>query len=230
MAAPRVKKTPESAYFAYQREVFPAPFAGPVADIYFGVKLALNNHAGLEADTDACRLNDLSRNDLPADAIAYKGRDRGLDRGPTETDAQYLARLRDAWTAWEFAGTETAIISQLALIGVTATIVENGDWDWDGNTGAWARFWVLIESSPWSGSTWQWGDGTRWGDGSTWGTTASVEEVETVRRIVRQWKPAHCFCDSIIVVVDPVTWAAEQPDGTWGDWANRSLGAAYWNG
>lgn len=217
---------PETAYFEWLDEVWPAPFVGEVGSIRLAVKLALANHIGLEGDTQAAKSSQL-RPEMSPDALTLVGRDRGISRGPTETDTQYRARVAAAWTAWEYAGTAYTIISQLALLGVTAEVKGNNDWNWDGNTLAWARFWVVITAHPWSTSSWTWGDGTQWGDGSLWGSGASAAETDNVRRIIRQWKPAHAYCNAIIIVNDPVTWAAEQPDGTWGDISNRTLAASY---
>ncbi|MGW8285744.1 MAG: hypothetical protein ACWGPR_08500 [Candidatus Deferrimicrobiaceae bacterium] len=222
-------KPPQTAYFDWQGEVMPPWLAGPVGQRYIGTCCSLTNHIGLEGDTLALRAAQLTNPDQPPDAISRLGAERQLDRGPTETDAQYKARLNDAWTAWEYAGAAYSITSQLALIGLTAEVKQNTDWDWDGNTAAWARFWVVVTSHPWT-TSWQWGDGSVWGGGQTWGSTASIQEVQTVQSIVAQWKPAHCFCDKIIIVVNSSQWAIEQPDGTWDDPANRSTAALYWRG
>jgi hypothetical protein len=41
----------------------------------------------------------------PADALKYHGKERQIDRGPTETDEAYALRLQTAWDAW--AGDDT---------------------------------------------------------------------------------------------------------------------------
>lgn len=168
---------------------------------------------------------------FPPDALPYVGAGKALERYPIDTDATYKARVLDAWDAWAQAGTPTAIVRQLAALGLTATIKENhtAGWNWDGSTANWSRFWVVITGHPWVG--WTWGDGSIWGQPDlTWGSTATVDDVRSVRALVRKWKPAHVVCANIIVVLDAGTWAAEQPDGTWGDPANRSAAAIYWNG
>lgn len=168
-------------------------------------------------------------NTFPADAMRYLGEERMLPRYPVDTDATYKARLQGAWEAWQKAGTDQGVVSQLEAMGLTAYIREqNIDWDWDGDSDNWSRFWVIITGHPWQ--RWLWGDGSLWAGGQTWGSTATAAEVRSIRALVRKWKPGHVVCGHIIVVFDEATWNAEQPDGTWGDPANRSKSAIYWPG
>lgn len=113
-------------------------------------------------------------------------------------------------------------------------------WDWDGGgLDRWARFWVLIyptaAGEPW-GPPPAWGDpGLVWGAaGMTWGSTATVDQVEAVRRIVRDWKPAGSRCEHILIPFDDVLFSPidsfGHPDGTWSNAANRTANVAYWRG
>jgi hypothetical protein len=113
-------------------------------------------------------------------------------------------------------------------------------WDWDGGgADRWARFWVIIYPTaggePWSDPT-LWGDpGLVWGSpGATWGSTATVDEVDAVRRIVRDWKPAGTRCEHIIIAFDDASFDPESatglPDGTWSSASNRLATARYWRG
>lgn len=160
---------------------------------------------------------------FPADAIALIGSERNLERYTSETDDQYKTRVHGAWVAWPQAGTTNGVLSQLAAAGFDAELKEMRDWDWDGDAANWSRFWVVIHNTGWSRT--HWGDGRRWGEG-VWGCDAPREEVHTLRRLVRKWKPAHVVA-IIVVVLDEVTWSAEQPDGTWGNPVNRSRSALY---
>jgi len=174
----------------------------------------------------------------PPSALKYIGQERKLPRVSSETNSQYRERLLDAWRAWTFAGTPAAITGQLALLGYGSYIKENGGpgktgdryWDWDGNDAAWARFWVVIDDHPWSHDAGiDYDDGSNYDDGHLWdGLGATAGEIDDIRQIIQQWKPGNCFCAGIVVVTDPVTFAAEQPDGTWGDYSNRSTAAVYW--
>lgn len=113
-------------------------------------------------------------------------------------------------------------------------------WDWDGGAlDRWARFWVVIYPTalgePWDRPP-SWGDpGLVWGaPGATWGSTATVDEVEAVRRIVRDWKPAGTRCEHIIICFDASAFNPVDsfglPDGTWDHAPNRYADAAYWRG
>lgn len=168
-----------------------------------------------------------SEPEFAPDALTYLGRERLMPRYPGESAAAYKARLWAAWDAWKQAGTTQGLTSQLAAWGVTAEIKEMWDWDWDGDTDNWSRFWVVITGHPWAGTNW--GE-FEYGDGTTYGSSASADDIASVRSLVRKWKPAHMVCENIIVVINPALWAVEQPDGTWDEPANRSDAAVYWEG
>lgn len=163
------------------------------------------------------------------DALGPAGSEQSLPRYPNETWDSYHARLQGGWETWEFAGVEATIIEQLALYGVTAHIVHNEEWNWDNNPDWWSRFWVVITDHPWTlpGTL---GDGSVLDGTATLGSSATVEEVREVRSIVNKWKPSRWVCSSIIVVLNPVVWPLEQPNGTWGKRWNRSASACYWPG
>lgn len=60
----------------------------------------------------------------PADALPYLGSELTLERGPTESEADFRARLAAPWTAHRHAGSGYGILTQLRAIGYTST---NGD-------------------------------------------------------------------------------------------------------
>lgn len=133
--------------------------------------------------------------------------------------------------------------------GVESTNMNTGNWDWDGGPlSLWARFWLIIYPvngvTPWAPSP-QWGTATLYGDGDftnttyTIGTTATRDQVASVRAIVRDWKPANAACVQIIVAFDPATFtpAGEtDPLGEWGTAGNHNGSpvrldtARYWRG
>ena len=204
------------------------------------------------------------------DALAAIGRDRRIVRGINESSASYAARLLLWLDTWNTAGNPITLLKQLAAYcgplpnfrtvdvrgnwysltgGVPSVSLNQGNWDWDGNPLAltyWSRFWIIIyPNGLWStGSTW--GDGSKWGDGRTWGSTATLDQVQTIRGIVRDWKPAGTTCVNIILAFDnssfnPATArdGAGLPDGTWGNWGKTVNGqnvparlstARYWDG
>lgn len=127
-----------------------------------------------------------------------------------------------------------------------------GNWQWDGvpNPPNWSRFWVIIYPSyddesatfaPWDKPPPF--DGSWFFDGSfVWGSDAAPEEVDTLRKIVEDEKPAGRRQEWIIYYyhvdggpdLDAFDPDNPAPDGTW--WAygsgdprdlNRAIDAAY---
>lgn len=162
------------------------------------------------------------------DALYLIGKDVGIDRGPTETDAHYIERLRGAVDSHRVQGSAPELLRQLAAwfspstatpirlvsnnavwhsinpttLAVTKTIVGT-NWTWDAYTSErWFRGWVILDSSasPWVPKTW--GGGWTWGDGGTWGSDATVSEVKQIQAWVEKWKPGHIACINIIVTFD----------------------------
>lgn len=176
-----------------------------------------------ETNFEAGAAGTLEAPTFPTDAIALIGSERNMERYTAETDDQYKARVQGAWVAWPQAGTTNGVLSQLTAGGFTAALKEMRDWDWDGDAANWSRFWVVVAATGWSPT--HWGDGRSWGEG-VWGADATAAEAATLIRIVRKWKPGHVVA-TIVVVLDDVAWAAGQPDGTWGDPANRNPAALY---
>ena len=162
---------------------------------------------------------------FPADALALLGSERNIDRYPAETDEQYKLRVKGAWESWAQAGT-MRIVAELAYLGFEAEIkeVHSDDWDWDGDTDNWSRIWIVITEHPWERTTWG-QSGRKWGQG-VWGCDAAKNETATLFRLIRKWKPGHVVPITVIVMNEG-TWNASQPDGTWGDPANRSDAALY---
>jgi hypothetical protein len=115
-----------------------------------------------------------------------------------------------------------------------------GNWNWDGNTAKWWRQWVIIYVGPlgWTVGP-KWGDGGKWGDpGRLWGISGPQSaQLQTIRSIIRQWKAAHVWVPNIILTAntarfDPAHAAGGgvNPDGTWGNPANRFSDCAFLDG
>lgn len=135
---------------------------------------------------------------------------------------------------------------QINADGSEIATLYSGPFDWDGEPlSAWSRFWVVIypvDGVPWSVSP-DWGDSTLWGDGLwghpelTIGTTATTDQVVSIRAIIRDWKPVNAVCEWIILAFDPASFQPSySPGGTWGTWGNhtgapvRLSTARYWRG
>lgn len=196
-------------------------------------------------------------------ALARIGRDRGIIRGRSESDAAYSIRLVRWLYDWRSAGNAYTLMRQIRgylhpytpLMRVVNTagtwytmnpdgtversVAVGGNWDWDGDVAAWARFWVIIYShtgEPWvRGGTW--GSGRIWGSGpgtglGTWGSMATIEQITSIRAIIKEWKSAGAKCQNIIIsfvgtAFDPTDTAPPLPDGTWGNYS-KDNGAGVW--
>jgi hypothetical protein len=137
--------------------------------------------------------------------------------------------------------------------GNRSSSLNTGNWEWDElGPEDWSRFWVIIYpvggTDPWAVSG-AWGAPTLYGDGTfgnagkdpkyTFGTTATPDQVASVRAIIRDWKPAGTTCEWILIAFDDATFTpdgATDPAGEWGTWSNGTGGpvrldtARYWKG
>lgn len=119
-------------------------------------------------------------------------------------------------------------------------------WNWDGNTALWARFWLVIYSigpnAPWSRDG-TWNDGEHWGEHAStasWGSTATLEQIASIRSIILEHKPAQSVCQNIIISFDDDAFHTPPfPDGLWGHWSKnvggvqvpaRDSRGIYWDG
>lgn len=208
----------------------------------------------------------------PDDALAASGRDRRIVRGINEASANYAARLVRWLDDWQTAGNPFALMQQLAAycgsgpafrtadvkgnwysrdaLGNLSALINQANWDWDSDPSAlvkWSRFWVVIYPNGLWNPAPDFGIGVKFGDGvTTFGTTATPEQVATVKAIISDWKPAGTTCQNIIIAFDdtsfnPITLrdGTGLPDGTWGHWSKRVGSvrvparlstARYWDG
>ncbi len=133
--------------------------------------------------------------------------------------------------------------------GNRSCVLTTNEWDWDGAPSTeWSRFWVVIYpvggTDPWAVSG-ELGDSATYGDGEidhpnlAIGLTATVDQVNSVRAIIREWKPANAACEWVIVAFDEATFGpfiSPSPMGLWGNWSNgagspaRLDTARYWKG
>lgn len=139
-----------------------------------------------------------------------------------------------------------------AADGTLTAAIATGNWDWDATPAAqWSRFWVIMyptaDGKPWAKAAGTFGvGGGVWGGavgspGYTIGTTATAEQVSSVRQIVRDWMPDGTRCEWIIIAFDPASFdpTAPEPNGTWKNWGLDTAGnyaperlstARYWKG
>lgn len=201
----------------------------------------------------------------PSDALPLMGRDRRVVRGRNESTASYAQRLLRWLDDRKTQGNAFAMMDRLAEYlgplpririvdargnwytrdtdGTRAYLLDQANWNWDGiDPDRWARFWVIIYPNGLWTSTEAWGDaGTEWGASPSWGSTATIDDVASVRRIVKDWKRSGSRCVNIIIAFDANSFdpTAPEPDGTWGTWGTIDAGvmvpsrlstAIYWDG
>jgi hypothetical protein len=233
--------------------------------VFYSLGLIMDAFAQRGRESILARFPDFA----PDDALSRMGHDRRIVRGFDEPRETYSARLKRFLDDWKKAGMAPSILRQvLAYLapheliartvnatGTWVTVDADGvvsqevtwptpNWDWDGDPDLWARFWVILypPATLWD-TDGTWGDPGTWGDGGTWGTTATPEQVESVRSIVRDWKPGAALAPYIIIAFDGASFDPESsaglPDGTWGTWGTGGSGARvptrldtarYWKG
>lgn len=131
--------------------------------------------------------------------------------------------------------------------GTLSYVLKAGNWNWDGKAATlWSRFWVIIyptaAGEPWAATPGAIGDAGLWGGvfgapGYTIGTTATPEQIASLRSLVREWQPDGTRCEWIIIAFDDASFdpTAPGPDGTWalfgkddgaGNWVSGRLGTA----
>jgi len=188
----------------------------------------------------------------PSGALPYIGDERGIEKAPGESDADYRLRLWGAWETWQWSGTSIGVYNGLVTCGLTVSdwlgtpwwswlstwpetghvwIMNAADWtdcpDGDDDPAHWARFWVVIDGyAEGFSSDGTWGSGGTWGDGGAWGfgSSPTAAEVERWKRVIRKWKGAHATCPAILVITS---------SGSWGDvWGMPGVwgGSGTWGG
>ena len=192
----------------------------------------------------------------PIDALPYIGRDRKIRRGFAETSTAYAVRLRGWLDAHRRRGSAIALLEQLHgyftpySAEMRFSTVDNGgtwyvmdgsdksvtvtrkaaNWDWDGSSVDWGRFWVIIHplSSGAFTDAGDWNSDESYGADGVWGLSLSVNQCQDLIAIARDWKPAGMTCVYIVASLDADELNPDSttlPDGTWSKSAKISGGA-----
>lgn len=208
---------------------------------------------GTVADVQLGRLRDAVSASWPTyapeDALTYIADERDLERlgvlpsGTPEALAVYRPRLRAAWRIWRRGGSAEGVVEALSWMAVAARVLRRQDYAPPPTAGtpyvrtfarmAWAQFDLLTGATPDLGLL-KWGD-FAWGDGSTWGTTLSVDDIASMRRLIRRHKAAHETCTYLHVTESTgAIWGTFQwGDGTVyggeaGDTTTLVIGEKHW--
>jgi len=147
---------------------------------------------------------------FPADALAYVGGNKSIERYPGDTDATYKARTKQAFSSWEEAGTRHALLRELSAFGYPGALLYE-DWEWSRPPQPWwSQFWVLFPDGTHSvaPSTVQYGSGELYGpSGLMYGVTGiTAAELSGLRRIIKKWKRASSICRGLIFVTGGIVY------------------------
>lgn len=172
----------------------------------------------------------------PTDSLARHGADVVLERLPGEAVERFRGRIWNAWETWSWAASKRGIVAALRELGYTAVVVSNADWGAvppDGDVSDWSRLWVFLTGHPFTFPTW--GGGTWGAPGRRWGSSASPEDLEVLRRVLRKWIGARDRVVSLSIVSGAVWGAASGPWGVslWGaggSWGSVGWGSGVWGG
>ena len=171
---------------------------------FVGVTLGLVGDLVSHVSTIAIRFGWVRDSACEGTALAYHGLDRAMPRYQVETDAEYQARLANAWTRWQYAGTISGLVAELTAAGyptatvTTAATFDPGDPDW-------SRYQVYIgaaDHSVTSGSGWVWDGAMIWDTGWRWDVADPDGDVATVCDIIDTLNPVRWRCVS--VEFDPI--------------------------
>lgn len=158
----------------------------------------------------------------PSDALPHLAWERRLPQGTPETEADWRARLKDAWALWEDgAGTPLGILRELTVFGYPTDgnvwiytaggraftldgdgelVVEKGvaaTFDLDG----WNRFFVYFGPEvpdDWSGGI----------------PEGNSLEADRIRAAIRRWMPRHVVFEKIVIQESGSIWG--EPLLEWG--------------
>jgi hypothetical protein len=198
-----------NTYLEILPRLVPPVFDGPVGERLLGA-LAITADSVVEDWRHALRAAYVGDSFIGGPGPAYDGltpagKELGLPRYPPEPWDQYHARLHRVWSDMAIAGDETSIVAQLAATGFPGAVIYTAA-DWPANPGPgdvlpyWSQFWIVINNgedfgvgpSPKFGE-FEFGDGTMYGI-----TGIDSLTVQTLKGIVKQFKPAHWICRGII--------------------------------
>ncbi len=203
------------------RDILPGIFQGtPWRNGYWGSRwlwtVGLFGDAVFDGIQLAVRSRHLAGEKLAPDALPVHGAERSIARragyGTTagETDAQYAARLRDAWAYWQSAGGVQRMQDEIRGLGFPSATVfrpahRGGTWSRLGPNGEsqyWSIFWVLIyPGDPGSvqveADIGEWDDGDTWDSGSIW---EGGPYLATLRDTARALKPITWVGEIIILL------------------------------
>lgn len=176
-----------------QRRPMPSVWRGHFGERLLGT-MALLWDTLMEGTTEAWASMMLNTTRGPApDAFEYLGSESLLERYPVESTTQYLSRLREVWDIWQHAGEEETLLDQLDKAGFPGAQIYT-PLHWPTTSDSWSDFWVFwpVESNHMVTAPAPIVGAFVVGDGTIVGPVGiTVEQLSTIRKIVRKFKPGH---------------------------------------
>lgn len=175
------------------------------AETFVGTTLLLPGDAAREGMSQARFQAWLLEPNSPPDALPLIGKERRIPRNPGESLTNYRMRLWEAWSAYEFGGSKTAIEGQLATAGFPGVVMYAGPYGADDHFSQfWVRFPIGSHSVTAAGPSWgdfNWGDGTRWGPFGM-----PYDQLIAVMALVKKWKSAQWVCRALEFELDDTSF------------------------
>lgn len=183
------------------------------------------------------------------ETLAMTGKDRRIRRGRYESDEVYAGRQLRWLDDHRRRGGPYALLEQIfahyvpapfavALVyfsGRRFSMDTNGvisrddiTWQPDADTAKWARWWLFYQWPDPVSSDGLWSDPGDWDDGGVWDSDLTIEEVDDIRDLPREWNCAHAFGKVVLLSSGVELW--DYPQGPWdepgGIWGEDSGGVA----
>lgn len=184
---------------------------------WIGATLLLPGDAAREAISQARFQSWLLEPVAPPDGIPLIGKERKIPRNPGESLINYRMRVWDAWSAYAFGGSKTAIETQLEIAGFPGQVMYSGPF---GEPDHYSQFWVYFPAGTHSVTAAgpEWGS-FDWGDGTTWGPVGMpVEQIHALIDMILKWKNSQWVCRALVFEISGFLYGTGKRWGehTWG--------------
>lgn len=169
------------------------------------------------------------------ESLPLIGRERRIQRGLSESDATYAARLPGWLDAHATRGGPYALLQQLFAFYApnnfpvrliyrsgryfdlatdgTITMGDQPSFSPDNMPSKWARWWLIFQWPTPVPAKRKWG-AFKWGDGSTYGSGFTSADVYDLKLVPREWNAAHA--QGALVIVNG-GWVYGFPPRKWGE-------------
>lgn len=151
------------------------------------------------------------------DALGAYAAERGTERYPTETEADYRTRLAETFDRYLLLGTPTGVTEAVDATPGILDVLYREAWQWESGSAEWARFWLVLTTAYDPPISWG-ASGRTFGDDpdTLFGVVTDHTNLEFLRRQIARWKAAHAkFVWCAIKIGDAHVFGEPGPE--WGD-------------